>query len=126
MTYLPEHAEEFGDYVRALKWAQRFAADNRHVMLEAMLRAVEEALGRPFTAEAEAVNRHRNHVQRKHHFGKADAEGRRLGAHRRTRRVSTPARTAAHVPRRSEAAARILSKNSLSVGRSQGGRPDMR
>ena len=84
---LAHRAEEFRDYVRVLKWTEQFAAENRQVMLAAVLRD----RGGPWASvhrEAEAVNCHHNYVQREHHFGigcVADAEGRRLGARRRAR-----------------------------------------
>ncbi|KDB54079.1 hypothetical protein X805_03020 [Sphaerotilus natans subsp. natans DSM 6575] len=69
LAYLEEGARYFGDYVRAVGWAQRFARANREVMMQRVIAAVRGVLGRPFEAQLEAVNCHHNYVQRETHFG---------------------------------------------------------
>ncbi len=69
LAYLEEGARYFGDYVRAVGWAQRFARANREVMMQRVITAVRGVLGRPFEAQLEAVNCHHNYVQRETHFG---------------------------------------------------------
>jgi tRNA-splicing ligase RtcB (3'-phosphate/5'-hydroxy nucleic acid ligase) len=70
LAYLPEGSEHFADYVRAVKWAQAFAATSRRLMLEAGLAALR-ATGElpPFTATDEAVNCHHNYIARETHYG---------------------------------------------------------
>ena len=81
LAYLPEGSAHFGDYVRAVGWAQDFALANRQLMMEAVLRAIAAELGRA-SIEGEgatAVNCHHNYVAREHHFG-ADVWITRKGA----------------------------------------------
>jgi tRNA-splicing ligase RtcB len=58
----------FDDYVEAVSWAQRYAATNRALMMEAALAALAAHV-RPFHLEEAAVNCHHNYVQRETHFG---------------------------------------------------------
>jgi tRNA-splicing ligase RtcB (3'-phosphate/5'-hydroxy nucleic acid ligase) len=69
LAYLREGTRHFDDYVRALDWAQRYAAANRQAMLELTLSALERHLP-PFTVTEEAVNCHHNYAQRERHYGK--------------------------------------------------------
>jgi tRNA-splicing ligase RtcB len=69
LAYLSEGAEVFDDYVRAVRFAQGFAATNRELMLERVLGVLREHLP-PFELGAAAVNCHHNYVAREHHFGK--------------------------------------------------------
>jgi len=71
LAYLPEGSRYFTDYVRAVGWAQRFAALNRRLMMSAVIRAVSDARGiPPFAAEEEAINCHHNYVNRERHYGR--------------------------------------------------------
>ncbi|MFT4625291.1 MAG: tRNA-splicing ligase RtcB, partial [Myxococcota bacterium] len=70
LAYLPEGTQHFDDYVRAVGWAQRFAATNRGLMLQQTLSAMRQELG-PFRADLEAVNCHHNYVARETHYGQA-------------------------------------------------------
>ena len=80
LAYFPEGTEHFASYVGAVEWAQRFAALNRELMLEAVIEAVRGAAGIPeFQAAVEAVNCHHNYVAKEHHFG-ADVWVTRKGA----------------------------------------------
>ena len=69
LAYLPEGSQHFGDYMKALSWAQSFARLNRDVMMKAALKALSEAVPKPFVCESEAVNCHHNYVAHEHHFG---------------------------------------------------------
>ena len=69
LAYFEEGAQYFGDYVRAVGWAQRFAAKNREVMMANLIATVRQVIRRPFEAHVEAVNCHHNYVQRERHFG---------------------------------------------------------
>lgn len=69
LAYLPEGTDHFNDYVDAVEWSQQFARINREVMMQRVLKALREVLGRPFETSLEAVNCHHNYVTREHHFG---------------------------------------------------------
>src|SRR5690349_7275815 len=68
LAYFREGAEHFDDYVAAVEWAQRYAATNRRLMMDAVLAAARAEV-RPFELGATAVNCHHNYVAREHHFG---------------------------------------------------------
>jgi len=69
LAYFEEGAQHFDDYVRAVAWAQRYAALNRQVMMDRVIAAARTVIGRPFGSQVEAVNCHHNYVQRELHFG---------------------------------------------------------
>ena len=69
LAYFPEGTAQFDDYMAAVGWAQGFAAVNRQVMMANVIAALRAALGRPFSAELEAVNCHHNYVARENHYG---------------------------------------------------------
>lgn len=80
LAYLPEGSALFDDYVEAVGWAQDFAASNRRLMLEAVLRVLASSDELPaFDTTDEAVNCHHNYVAREKHFG-ADVLVTRKGA----------------------------------------------
>jgi len=71
LAYFNEGSEHFDDYVEAVAWAQRFAAENRAMMMENVIEAARSTPGiRPFSADVKAVNCHHNYVAREHHYGK--------------------------------------------------------
>jgi len=69
LAYFEEGSRYFADYVRAVSWAQSFAALNREVMMRRVIATVEATLRRKFESHVEAVNCHHNYVQVEHHFG---------------------------------------------------------
>jgi tRNA-splicing ligase RtcB len=69
LAYLREGTDHFDDYVDAVGWAQRFAAINREVMMEAVVAAARSLLP-PFELADVAVDCHHNYVAREHHFGR--------------------------------------------------------
>ena len=69
LAYFEEGSQYFGDYVRAVGWAQRFAATNREVMMKRVIEAAKTVIDKPFQSHLEAVNCHHNHVQKERHFG---------------------------------------------------------
>lgn len=83
LAYIPQGSPLFGDYMKALSWAQGFARLNRALMMDAALEALKEAVPKPFETECEAVNCHHNYVAQEHHFG-ADVLVTRKGAVRIT------------------------------------------
>jgi tRNA-splicing ligase RtcB len=71
LAYLREGSEHFDDYVEAVDWAQRFAAENRRLMLAAVVRALRTIPALPpFRADVQAVDCHHNYVARERHFGR--------------------------------------------------------
>ena len=69
LAYFEEGSRYFGDYVRAVGWAQKFAALNREVMMKRVIEAAKTVLHKNFQSHIEAVNCHHNYVQQEHHFG---------------------------------------------------------
>ena len=69
LAYFEEGARYFGDYVRAVGWAQRFAATNRELMMKRVIDAAKTVLRQRFQSHIEAVNCHHNYVQQETHFG---------------------------------------------------------
>ena len=67
LAYLVEGTDHFRSYVRAVAWAQDYAAVNREVMMERVLKALAKATRR-FERVDQAVNCHHNYVAREKHF----------------------------------------------------------
>jgi tRNA-splicing ligase RtcB len=65
--------------VRAVGWAQKFAALNREVMMRRVIEAAKTVIRKAFQSHIEAVNCHHNYVQMETHFG-ADVYVTRKGA----------------------------------------------
>ncbi len=72
LAYLTEGTEHFDDYVQAVGWAQRFARENRNLMMAAVIKAVRgvKLIRKKWTTDAMAVNCHHNYVQQEVHYGK--------------------------------------------------------
>lgn len=71
LAYLQEGTVGFSDYVEAVGWAQRFAAQNRAVMMDLVLAALR-ASGLPeFVLLDQAINCHHNYVAVEEHFGES-------------------------------------------------------
>ena len=69
LAYFEEGAQYFGDYVRGVSWAQKFAQKNREVMMANLIATVRQVIPKPFESHVEAVNCHHNYVQQERHFG---------------------------------------------------------
>jgi len=69
LAYFEEGSRYFGDYVRAVGWAQKFAATNREVMMKRVIEAAKTVIHKNFQSHIEAVNCHHNYVQKETHFG---------------------------------------------------------
>jgi tRNA-splicing ligase RtcB len=69
LAYFEEGAQYFGDYVRGVGWAQKFARLNREVMMQAVIGALRKTIAKPFETHLEAVNCHHNYVSKETHFG---------------------------------------------------------
>ena len=68
LAYLEEGTAHFDDYWQAMQWAQDYAAQNRQVMMDAVLRVLREALP-PFRLARQAINCHHNYAEVETHFG---------------------------------------------------------
>ena len=71
LAYFQEGSPHFADYVFAVDWAQRFARENRAIMMSNTLAALAKAVPKRFTVTGEAVNCHHNYVQREEHYGES-------------------------------------------------------
>jgi tRNA-splicing ligase RtcB len=69
LAYFDEGSRGFDDYVRAVGWAQAYAALNRELMMRFVVEAAQRVLRVPFRCQLEVVNCHHNYVQLEHHFG---------------------------------------------------------
>ena len=69
LAYFEEGSRYFGDYVRAVGWAQKFAAINREVMMKRVIEAAKTVIRKNFQSHVEAVNCHHNYVSKERHFG---------------------------------------------------------
>ena len=68
LAYLVEGEPEFGSYMEALGWAQRFAHLNREEMMHRVVDAFADWAGP--VEQAEVINCHHNYTAREKHFGK--------------------------------------------------------
>lgn len=68
LAYFVEGESSFADYVKAVTWAQRYAAANRAEMLRRVLIVLHRHLP-PFRDRVEVVNCHHNYVVEEEHFG---------------------------------------------------------
>jgi tRNA-splicing ligase RtcB len=69
LAYFEEGAAHFDDYCFAVEWAQRFAATNRALMMDAVVAAARATGGLPeFSADALVVDCHHNYVRRERHL----------------------------------------------------------
>ncbi|WP_195907225.1 RtcB family protein, partial [Bacillus cereus] len=69
LAYFEEGSRYFGDYVRGVGWAQKFAALTREVMMKRVIEAAKTVIRKPFQTHLEAVNCHHNYVQKERHYG---------------------------------------------------------
>jgi tRNA-splicing ligase RtcB len=69
LAYIPEAEPIFGDYWKALSWAQDYAQTNRALMMGSAMAAMSLELGIQVNGSTEAVNCHHNYVSKEKHFG---------------------------------------------------------
>ncbi len=69
LAYFSEGSPHFDQYVMAVGWAQRFARENREIMLRHTLEVLHKVIPKKFTVTEDAVNCHHNYVQQETHFG---------------------------------------------------------
>ena len=70
LAYLQETTEEFGNYIGDMLWAQRYAMENRRLMMRAALAAFFEFCGGGTGRERLRVNCHHNFTQKETHDGR--------------------------------------------------------
>ncbi|MBM7244097.1 RtcB family protein [Rhodococcus fascians] len=70
LAYLPESSREFGQYIRDLKWAQRFAYLNRAEMMDRFGAEFADWMVTDDHREVERINCHHNYTVKETHFGK--------------------------------------------------------
>lgn len=73
LAYLAEDTEVFDDYIRDLRWAQKFALLNREEMMDRVLKDISYQVfgkdGHQNDFEVERINCHHNFSQIENHFG---------------------------------------------------------
>lgn len=73
LAYLPEDSELFNDYIRDLRWAQKFALLNREEMMDRVLKDISYHIfgvnGHQENFEIERINSHHNFTQIENHLG---------------------------------------------------------
>lgn len=70
LAYFSEGTEHFTEYVEAVSLAQEYAAENRRLMMAAVVEAAKSTrVLPPFTATDLVVDCHHNYVARETHFG---------------------------------------------------------
>ncbi len=68
LAYLTEGTAEFDDYIRELRWAQRFAYLNRAEMMDRFSLVFGDWIGATVD-EQERINCHHNYTEREEHYG---------------------------------------------------------
>lgn len=73
LAYLVENTQDFNDYIRDLRWAQKFALLNREEMLDQVMMEIADAVLGDYKKgaeiEHERINCHHNFTQIERHFG---------------------------------------------------------
>jgi len=67
LSYLPEGSEFFDDYIDCVHWAQNYAMENRNILMNRVVNALEK-FTKPFILIDEAINCHHNYVQKENHY----------------------------------------------------------
>lgn len=70
LAYLVEGTDEFWAYVRALRWAQEFARQNRAEMMDRVADAASEFMGAD-VERVESISCHHNYTEQEKHFGES-------------------------------------------------------
>ncbi|HEV2978665.1 MAG TPA: RtcB family protein [Casimicrobiaceae bacterium] len=69
LAWLSAGTVEFDEYVEGLNWAQDYAALNRDLMLDLVVRALQQFFRRELVVRDVAVNCHHNYASLEEHFG---------------------------------------------------------
>jgi tRNA-splicing ligase RtcB len=70
LAYLVEGTDEFDDYIRELRWAQKYALLNRAEMMDRVAACFGDWTGVDEVERVEEINCHHNYTSREKHFGK--------------------------------------------------------
>ncbi|MET0447478.1 MAG: RtcB family protein [Aeromicrobium sp.] len=70
LAYLVEGTDEFDDYIRELRWAQKYALLNRAEMMDRVVTCFADWVGVDEVQRVEEINCHHNYTTREKHFGK--------------------------------------------------------
>jgi tRNA-splicing ligase RtcB (3'-phosphate/5'-hydroxy nucleic acid ligase) len=72
LAYLVEGTDEFWAYIRQMRWAQRFAWENRAEMMDRLTACVEQHMGETVDVAGpdDVINCHHNFTEQEGHFGK--------------------------------------------------------
>jgi tRNA-splicing ligase RtcB (3'-phosphate/5'-hydroxy nucleic acid ligase) len=68
LAFLPSGTDEFGRYIRELRWAQEFAAKNRAEMVDQVVSCLAEFMGEDISRE-EIITCHHNYTELEMHYG---------------------------------------------------------
>ena len=68
LAFLPRGTDEYGAYLRELRWAQKFAYENRAEMVDRVIWCLEMWAGQPILRE-EIIQCHHNYTEVEEHFG---------------------------------------------------------
>jgi tRNA-splicing ligase RtcB len=74
LAYLVEDTDEFGAYIREMRWAQEYALLNREEMMDRVVACFAEWVGLGSADEVvreEEINCHHNYTEQERHFGKS-------------------------------------------------------
>lgn len=69
LAFFAVNTPEFDDYISAVSWCQDYAAENRRVMMEEVIRCMRFEIAQPFDLTSEAINCHHNYVEKENHYG---------------------------------------------------------
>lgn len=70
LAYLVEGSKHFDDYCCAVKWAQAYALENRRVMMNLVIAAMNRTMDSPFSWTEGAIECHHNYISWERHYGK--------------------------------------------------------
>lgn len=72
LAYLPQSVPEFGEYIKELHWAQKFALANREEMMDRFAQSLRHFMSDepdPGNVELQRINCHHNYTEMENHFG---------------------------------------------------------
>lgn len=69
LAFFPEGTQGFDDYLFAVQWAQRFALENRKLIMRQIIAALESVSDHEITY-GEPIDCHHNYIAREHHGGR--------------------------------------------------------
>lgn len=70
LAYFVERTPEFNTYIEDLMWAQKYALENREIMMRAAQNSLAKVLGLEHIPVANKINCHHNYTQKENHHGK--------------------------------------------------------